>query len=323
MDDNQTEIIAAAPGQIIAKGDGEFDRSCNFNNNVWNAVYVQHNDGSIAWYGHMKNGSVTTKNVGDMVDTGEVIGIVGSSGNSTGPHLHFEIYTNSSYTQLIDPFMGDCNDMNATSWWQSQIPYNDSGISAVLTHDNAPDIFPPCPTTETPNTSDNFSTDDTIYFAAYFKDQVAGDIIHFSIIKPDNSFLYDWDLTVETTASSWYYYWYFSDMYDQIGEWKWQATYAGETVTHSFNISTLSMEEETIESTRIYPNPATHNVAIKTGKTLESATIYDVRGKIIKSVYFNENSIYNLDISNISKGMYFLTVVSIENEQESFKLIKD
>ena len=106
VDDNSVEIIAAAPGQIIAKGDGQFDRSCGFNNNPWNAVYVRHGDGSVAWYGHMKNGSLTTKNVGDFVNLGEYLGIVGSSGNSTGPHLHFEVYQNDTYTNLIDPYTG-------------------------------------------------------------------------------------------------------------------------------------------------------------------------------------------------------------------------
>lgn len=323
MDDGQTEIIAAAPGQIIAKGDGQFDRSCNFNGNVWNAVYIQHSDGSIAWYGHMKNGSVTTKSVGDMVAVGEVIGIVGSSGNSTGPHLHFEVYTNSSYTQLVDPFMGTCNDMNATSWWETQIPYNNSGINAVLTHDSAPNVFPPCPTTEIPNISNDFETGDTIYFACYFRDFVTGDNVHLSIIKPDNSFLYDWDVTVEPTASSWYYLWNFTGVYDQEGEWKWEVTYGGETVTHTFNVGALSVNEETIETTTIYPNPATNIINIKTVKTLESATVYDISGKLIKSINFNETSAYNIDISNISTGMYFLTVVSNKNERESFKLIKE
>lgn len=322
MDDGQTEIIAAAPGQIIAKGDGRFDRSCNFNSNVWNAVYIQHSDGSIAWYGHMKNGSVTTKNVGEMVVLGEVIGLVGSSGNSTGPHLHFEVHTNSTYTQLVDPFMGACNDMNSTSWWQTQIPYNDSGISAMLTHDNAPDIFPPCPTTETPNISDDFNTDDTIYFAAYFKDQVVGDNIHLSIIKPDNSFLYDWDITVETTSSSWYYYWYFSGVYDQEGVWKWQATYAGETITHSFNVGTLSVEDNSLETTSIYPNPVTNNITIKTAKTLQSAKVFDVSGKLIKSIDFNGTATYGIDVSNVSKGMYFLSIVSSEGAQETLKFMK-
>lgn len=54
MDDDGVEIIAAAAGQIVAKNDGQFDRNCGFNGNPWNAVYVQHNDGSVALYGHMK-----------------------------------------------------------------------------------------------------------------------------------------------------------------------------------------------------------------------------------------------------------------------------
>ncbi|MFL0352953.1 peptidoglycan DD-metalloendopeptidase family protein [Xanthomarina sp. GH4-25] len=322
MDNSQTEIIAAAPGQIIAKHDGEFDRSCNFNNNLWNAVYIQHNDGSVAWYGHMKNGSVTTKNVGDMVALGEVIGTVGSSGNSTGPHLHFEIYTNNSYTQLVDPFSGPCNVLNADSWWETQIPYNYSGINAVLTHSAVPDIFTTCPTPETSNTSDDFDTGDTIYFAAYLRDQVSGDNIHLSIIKPDNSYLYDWDITVTTTASSWYYYWYYSGVYDQEGEWKWEVTYGGETVSHSFNVGALSIEEANIETTSIYPNPSKNYLNIKTTKTLASAMIYDVSGKLIKTIRFNEAPTHNIDVSNISKGMYFLKVISNESEQETFKFIK-
>jgi hypothetical protein len=45
---NDLEIIAAAPNEILFKRDGEFDRSYNFNNNAWNAIYVQYNDRRIA-----------------------------------------------------------------------------------------------------------------------------------------------------------------------------------------------------------------------------------------------------------------------------------
>ncbi|MGB1450880.1 MAG: M23 family metallopeptidase, partial [Marinirhabdus sp.] len=102
MEDDAAQIVAAAPGQIIYKNDGSGDRNCSFNNDLWNAVYVQHSDGSVAWYGHMKENSLTGKNVGDTVSQGEVLGIVGSSGNSTGPHLHFEVYDNGP--NLIDPY---------------------------------------------------------------------------------------------------------------------------------------------------------------------------------------------------------------------------
>ncbi len=122
FNENGLEVIAAADGQIIYKHDGEFDMSCSFNSNPWNAIYIRHNDGSVAWYGHFKSGTLTTKNVGDTVTEGEYLGVVGSSGNSTGPHLHFEVYEDDTYAydKLIDPYSGPSNNWNATSWWQSQ-----------------------------------------------------------------------------------------------------------------------------------------------------------------------------------------------------------
>jgi murein DD-endopeptidase MepM/ murein hydrolase activator NlpD len=107
MDNSEVLIVAAAPGTIVFKSDGNQDRSCSFNGANWNAVYIQHADGSVAWYGHMKNGSTISKPVGATVSAGEVLGIVGSSGNSTGPHLHFEIYNSSN--QLVEPYQGTCN----------------------------------------------------------------------------------------------------------------------------------------------------------------------------------------------------------------------
>ena len=140
MIEGQTEIIAAAAGQIVYKNDGSFDRNCTAGGNgqQWNAVFVEHSDGSVAWYGHMKAGSLTSKNVGDTVAQGEYLGIVASSGNSTGPHLHFEVYDENN--NLIDPYAGPCNDLNDTSWWADQKEYLNSGVNAALTHTNLPDF---------------------------------------------------------------------------------------------------------------------------------------------------------------------------------------
>src|SRR5438128_251253 len=115
-------MSAAAPGTILYKNDGNFDQNCALSDRAeWNAVYVLHDDGSVAWYGHMKSGSPTSKRVGDRVETGEYLGSVGSSGSSTGPHLHFEVYDSSH--QLIDPWAGQCNPSTADSWWAHQQPY--------------------------------------------------------------------------------------------------------------------------------------------------------------------------------------------------------
>ena len=131
----QVEIVAAAPGTILQRIDGNFDRNCSFNTTQWNAVYVEHDDGSVAWYGHMKNGSVTPKTIGQRVVAGEYLGLVGSSGNSTGPHLHFEVY--DAARRLIDPYAGTCNLKNAESWWESQPVYNATQVMA-LTVSSAP-----------------------------------------------------------------------------------------------------------------------------------------------------------------------------------------
>lgn len=247
MDNDEVEIIAAAPGQIIAKGDGQFDRNCSFNNNPWNAIYIQHADGSVAWYGHMKNGSPTSKNVGDMVIEGEYLGVVGSSGSSTGPHLHFEVYTDNTYTQLVDPYFGTCNTMNIDSWWQSQRPTNNPGINAVLTHTADP-VFPACPTAETTNESNQFNINQEVFFTIFLKDQVAGTNVGLRIIKPDNTDLFNWthDLTDNYYAS----WWRWTAFPDVAGEWKWEATFAGETVTHTFNVDDpLSVSEEEFNQT--------------------------------------------------------------------------
>ena len=77
MDSDSVEIVAAAAGIIVWKNDGEYDRNCDWDNIIgdgWNGVDVEHADGSVAWYGHMKSGSLTAKPVGASVLQGEKLG---------------------------------------------------------------------------------------------------------------------------------------------------------------------------------------------------------------------------------------------------------
>lgn len=71
-----------------------------------NCVVVYHNDGTETYYAHM---SVREVNVGDVVTTGQEIGLVGNTGNSFGDHLHFEIRVNATPEEFywgtrIDPY---------------------------------------------------------------------------------------------------------------------------------------------------------------------------------------------------------------------------
>jgi murein DD-endopeptidase MepM/ murein hydrolase activator NlpD len=177
MSAGQLEIVAAAAGTIVNKSDGNFDRNCQFNGNPWNAVYVQHDDGSIAWYGHFKNGSTTAKNVGERVAQGEYLGLVGSSGNSTGPHLHLEVY--DAERRLVDPFAGACNARNAESWWERQPEYRATEVMALTTAFAAPS-FPTCGADgrlESPgsfNATSAFAPGDTAWLIANVRDVSPG-----------------------------------------------------------------------------------------------------------------------------------------------------
>ena len=84
-----TPIVSAMDGEVIDSGPAS-----GFG--LW--VRVQHDDGTVTVYGHINE---TLVEVGQRVTAGEQIATVGNRGNSTGPHLHFEVLTSRGKT---DPF---------------------------------------------------------------------------------------------------------------------------------------------------------------------------------------------------------------------------
>ena len=61
---------------------------------------IAHSDGSRTLYAHMSSRAVSP---GTSVSQGQVIGYVGSTGSSTGNHLHFELWLNSSSSSRVNP----------------------------------------------------------------------------------------------------------------------------------------------------------------------------------------------------------------------------
>ena len=83
-----TEVHAAKAGTVIVS---------QYSSSYGNYVSISHGSGNTTLYAHMSSRKVE---VGQYVNQGDVIGITGSTGRSTGPHLHFEITENG---QRIDP----------------------------------------------------------------------------------------------------------------------------------------------------------------------------------------------------------------------------
>ena len=82
---------------VIASRSGRVEVVQRSNSGYGNMVLINHGDGYKTRYAHMVSGSMTVS-VGEYVEAGQTIGKVGSTGNSTGPHLHFEvIYNGETY----------------------------------------------------------------------------------------------------------------------------------------------------------------------------------------------------------------------------------
>lgn len=86
--------IAAKTGTAIKAVAGGTITCASYTGSYGNLVKIDHGNGVETWYGHTSKMYVK---VGQKVSAGEVIAAVGSTGNSTGPHLHFEIRINGTH----------------------------------------------------------------------------------------------------------------------------------------------------------------------------------------------------------------------------------
>jgi murein DD-endopeptidase MepM/ murein hydrolase activator NlpD len=83
---------------IVAAGDGEVIYA-TYSSGYGNTVMIDHGDGVVSLYAHQRSGGIMV-NSGQQVSKGDRIGTVGSTGYSTGPHLHFEVRVNGT---PVDP----------------------------------------------------------------------------------------------------------------------------------------------------------------------------------------------------------------------------
>lgn len=87
--------FGARPGTpILATGDGKIT-FCGYSNGYGNMIKIHHSNGLTSLYGHQKSFR-SGIHTGSSVKQGEVIGFVGSTGLSSGPHLHFGMYDGST-----------------------------------------------------------------------------------------------------------------------------------------------------------------------------------------------------------------------------------
>lgn len=252
MDTEQVVVVAAAPGVIVQKDDSNPDRSCGdlsvlfatagLQNNV---IAVRHDDGSIAYYYHVKSGSLTAKDVGDAVVEGEYLGAVGSSGFSTGPHLHFEL--RNAANAVIDPWTGDCNPGQRTWRWKDQEDYKMPEILSLM-----PASVPPDAENTTTACVASVAIDEPAtgylqpefyaqpgfphYFVAFVRDLEAPAAIQFALKRPNGTTYATFSVAPEVGFASSAYAFMTRTLPsgEPSGKWTFEATYGGKTKSTPF-----------------------------------------------------------------------------------------
>lgn len=87
---NGVDLVSSFGSSILAAADGEviIAKSSGYNGGYGSYIVIKHSNGTQTLYGHLSGVQVS---VGDQVSQGQVIGNMGSTGKSTGTHLHFEV----------------------------------------------------------------------------------------------------------------------------------------------------------------------------------------------------------------------------------------
>ncbi|SDJ80867.1 Por secretion system C-terminal sorting domain-containing protein [Catalinimonas alkaloidigena] len=308
MADEQVEVVAAAAGVVVEKHDGEFDQSCDTSSasGLPNYVILMHEDGTYSFYLHLKKNSVTPKPVGANVASGEFIGYVGSSGYSTGPHLHFEVRDPELNT--LDPYQGTCN--NRPSMWVEQKPYYDSRINALMTH-RAVMQFNPCPQLHEMHVQDQFMPGDTFYFAAYYHDQRQGQVTRFRLFDPNGNVATDWTMNLDQphyVASYWYWQFFLSPE-ALPGTWHFEAIYEDEVTTHTIQVgapTAAAGNQYAQQRVRLFPNPTADQFTVSAQAPIQHVVVYNVLGAAERTLPGAGQR--EIRVGALRKGIYFVKI---------------
>lgn len=288
MDEQVMEIVAGAPGVIVRKVDGYADRNCEINGSIlWNAIYLLHADSSISWYLHFKSGSVTPKNLGDFVETGEYLGTAGSSGSSNIPHLHFQVFDKED--QVVDPYTGSCNLLNPDTWWNDQAAYWEPQINRISVHGALP--IENCPSPEVSNEQLEFDPGDDIYLMLWAKDFLNGALIEVEIERPDGSLMNNWDFVSpwDNYSAAWVYWVQSTTTTDALGRYLFRASFNGVTYEREFYLGDAPVVSgieapPLLSQWQLFPNPSTDFVTLQWNNAvhgLVQVSVADAHGRLV------------------------------------------
>ena len=302
--DSGVYVYAAADGIVFKLQDGVFDRSKKVNNGgLGNYIAINHSNALFAYYGHLMKDSLFVK-VGDTVQVGQVIGKVASSGRSTDPHLHLEIYDANS--NIVDPFAGSCQTI-MPSVWITQPQYDTSLLvidQGFTSYSNDLDTL-----RERYDVRDTFYTysDTAINFWVQLQGIRLNDLQRVDWYTPTGSLWFSYSYTAP--QDYWYYYfWTYIHIPNDSLAGKWSAKYYinNQLVTlqdfyvmSGTKVKTTGFDSEIF----LYPNPCLGTFSIRGVKPNTKVFLYNSSGTFIKEY---TTSSQRISIADIANGLYFI-----------------
>ncbi len=221
--DNNMPILAAAPGVVVKIVENVVeDRNRHSGRPPANVVWVKHDNGLTIRYAHLKYNSVPVI-LNQVIHTGDVLGVIGSSGTSSFPHLHMSIFDDD--INGYDPF--------SLKLWRDPPLYElpVSSMDIVYAEGDSLDLLDP-PTTDMTKTLVN----SPIVVGLNLANGMDGDYFSVQLIDPDGDV--ELDKTGYSSSGDVHIYRTYRAMTtNKAGIWTWHIDINGtERHTHEFRV---------------------------------------------------------------------------------------
>lgn len=208
------DVVSAAPGKVLRLRDGESDsfktreefrEISEKNHDCGNGIIIDHGDGWITQYCHLKKGSIVVEQ-GQTVRRGEKLAEIGLSGVTEHPHLHVSLIHKG---KIVDPFTGrevttKCGLENAEPLWgSSQITYKNFSLYDAGFNAERPDFD--AISRGNRGASPRLNSDAMIFWAGYFGAK-EGDEVHLEIRDPAGNMFVEQKIDQPKTRARQYYF---------------------------------------------------------------------------------------------------------------------
>lgn len=191
-------VLAAAPGIVLRTRDGMADistdttgRAAVAGREAGNSLIIDHGDGWETQYAHLREGSVAVA-PGETVEAGQEIGLVGLSGDTEFPHLHFEVRHDGA---TVDPYLGPdapegCGVTGTPMWSETAagaLAYRPTGLMAAGFAAAAPSYDGILAGDYTADAARPNAASPALVFWIYLFGVQAGDRLELALVAPDGS----------------------------------------------------------------------------------------------------------------------------------------